>query len=150
VGNINRYKGFNYLIDCIPNVLERRRDLHFVFVGPGEPTVQIPDSVRDNITIVGKVKPKSINKYFAAADLLVHPSLNEAFGRVIVEAQLAGTRTLARNVGDVRVATENTFETRQGLIDKICSFEELPKEDGKRFDRSKLKSKYVDFFSQIV
>ncbi|SDG29716.1 glycosyltransferase family 4 protein [Halorientalis regularis] len=150
VGRRIRYKGFDYLVERIPELIESRPSLHFAFVGGGDRDPELPPPADDHVTVVGEVEPEFMGAYFDAADLLVHPTLTEAFGRVIVEAQLAGTRTLARDVGDVAVATENTFETDQEFVDSVVSFEDLSLEDGTRFDRAKLKPEYVSFFERLT
>lgn len=150
VGRRIRHKGFDYLVERIPELIEARPSLHFAFVGGGDKDPELPSPADDHVTVVGEVEPEFMGAYFDAADLLVHPTLTEAFGRVIIEAQLAGTRTLARDIGDVAVATKNTFETDQEFIESVVSFEDLSLEDGTRFARSKLKPEYVSFFERVA
>lgn len=150
VGRRIRHKGFDYLVERIPTLLEVRPSLHFVFVGGGGREPDLPTWATDHVTVVGRVDPEAIGSYFEAADLLVHPTLTDAFGRVIVEAQLAGTRTLARDVGDVSVATANTFITDREFINAVADFEDLPREDGERFSRERLRPQYQKFFQRFV
>lgn len=150
VGRRIQYKGFDFIVDMIPKLLEHRSDLHFVFVGGGDRQPDLSEWASDHVSVVGRVDPESIGAYFNVADLLVHPSFAEAFGRVIVEAQLARTRTLGRDIGDVTVATENTFSSEAEFVERVCSFEKLPLEDGERFSRERLQPRYLLYFRRFL
>ena len=45
----------------------------------------------DRVTVVGRLNIHELKNHYAAADVVVYPSLCEGFGRVIVEAMVLGT-----------------------------------------------------------
>lgn len=148
-GRRSKIKGMNDMNTAIPEVLKRRDDLQFVFVGSHGIEPDVPARYQDHITMVGRVSLGEMPPYFAAADLLVLPTYNEGLPRVITEALSAGTPVVARDVADISYATDNTFDTLDEFIDMISSFEELPLDDATKFSRTALKKDYVEFFSQF-
>ncbi|HEX6119833.1 MAG TPA: glycosyltransferase family 4 protein, partial [Dongiaceae bacterium] len=53
------------------------------------------------VTFVGRVAPDELAPLYAAADLLVWPAINEAFGMALLEAQACGLPVLAGAFGGV-------------------------------------------------
>jgi glycosyltransferase involved in cell wall biosynthesis len=148
VGRRSRLKGVDTLEEAIPQILDRRNDLQFVFVGDGR-EIKIPRSVSNHITVVGSVSPESIPAYFDRADILVHPSLTESFGRVLVEALFCNTPVIARDAGEMPTVTNNLFTTIDELVDLVVHFESLPLDDPNRYTPQSLKPAYIDFFKQF-
>lgn len=89
VGNNPLPKGFSRLLP----LLRRHDDLHVVVVGASSPA-SLPRSARpdpavsDRVTWVGSVP--DVRPYYAAADLLLHPSHSDGFGLVVLEALAMG------------------------------------------------------------
>jgi len=148
VGRRSRLKGIDILEKAIPEILQRRNDLQFVFVGSGR-DINVPKTVSDHITVVGPVSPESVPAYFHRADVLVHPSLTESFGRVLVEALFCNTPVVARNAGEMPTITDNLFTTMSELVDLIVSFETLPLDDPDRYSPEALRPAYTEFFEQF-
>lgn len=148
-GRRSRIKGMNDLNTAIPEILKRRDDLQFVFVGSHGIDPDVPPRYQDHVTMVGRVPLGGMPSYFAAADLLVLPTYNEGLPRVITESLCAGTPVVARDIADIAYATDNTFDTIDEFIDMVVSFEELPLDDVNPFTRTTLKDDYVEFFSQF-
>jgi UDP-glucose:(heptosyl)LPS alpha-1,3-glucosyltransferase len=59
---------------------------------------------------------EDVERYYGAADLLALPSLQEAFGNVVLEALAAGLPVLVSK--DVGAAEILSGELRQGIIDR--------------------------------
>lgn len=148
-GRRSRIKGMNDLNTAIPEILKRRDDLQFVFVGSHGVDPDIPSQFQDHVTMVGRVPLGGMPSYFSAADLLVLPTYNEGLPRVVTEALCAGTPVVARDVADIASATENTFDTIDEFIEMVVSFENLPLDDATPFTRSALRDDYIEFFSQF-
>ncbi|WP_285257992.1 glycosyltransferase family 4 protein [Halobacterium salinarum] len=148
-GRRSRIKGMNDLNTAIPEILKRRDDLQFVFVGSHGIEPDVPPRYRDHVTMVGRVPLGGMPPYFAAADLLVLPTYNEGLPRVVTESLSAGTPVVARDVADIAYATDNTFDALDEFIDMVSSFEELPLDDAAPFTRTALKDDYIEFFSQF-
>jgi len=76
---------------------------HLVLVGPmgwgvGE-TMRLPDAlgIRDRVALVGYVPERDLPGFYAAAEMLVYPSLKEGFGLPPVEAMAVGTAVVTSN-----------------------------------------------------
>lgn len=77
--------------------LAARRDLHLMIIGDGlqraelhAMRAELPDAARLH-WLPYCADPASLAQYYRAADLFVHPGLQETFGLVTVEAQACGT-----------------------------------------------------------
>jgi len=150
VGRRSYLKGFDTFDAAIPQILERRDDLQFVFVGGGERVPQVPEQYTDHVTVVGRVAPDSIPKYFQHADVLVHPSLTEGLSRSVVEALMCNTPVIVRDVGELASVTSNLFTTDAEFVDLVCEFEDLPLDDPEPFAMATLKEQYESFFTQFL
>lgn len=56
----------------------------------------------DRVFFLGSKKQNMLKEYYSAADLLVIPSLYEAFGLVVLEALACGTPVIASKIGEMR------------------------------------------------
>lgn len=148
-GRRSRIKGMHDMNTAIPELVKRRNDLQFVFVGSNGMEPDVPPKYEDHVTMVGRVPLGAMPKYFARADLLVLPSYNEGLPRVITEALCADTPVIARDVADIASATANTFETLDEFLAMVLNFEELSVDDPTRFTREALQEEYIEFFSQF-
>lgn len=149
VGRRVPLKGLETLEAVIPEILKKRDDLQFVLVGGGNRSLSISKSFQDHVTVVGKVPPSNVAKYYHRANLLIHPSLTEGVPRTVLEALFADIPVIARDVGDVATITENTFTEEAEFIDMVCKFGELTVDDPKDFTRGKLKDRYMSFYNQL-
>lgn len=145
VGRIDSLKGSKTMEEKIPKIIDRRDDIHFVFVGDSY-GFSVPQRYREHITLVGEVPPDEVPRYFHLADVLLHPSLTDGLPRVVLESLAAGTPVIARDVGELSSVTENTFETDSEFVDLVSRFEELPLDDVTPFTRAELRPKYISFF----
>ncbi len=148
-GRRTRIKGMDDMDVAIPEVLERRDDMQFAFVGSHGREPDVPSVYEDHVTMVGRVPLGAMPKYFQAADLLVLPSYHEGLPRVVLEALATGIPVVVRDVADVAYATDNTFTDIQEFIDMVVEFESLPVDDVTPFTREHLKGKHLEFFSQL-
>lgn len=149
VGRRTHLKGIRTMQIKIPEILDRRDDLQFVFVGSG-PDLDLPDQYEDHVTIVGRVPPEEIPEYHALADVLVLPSLTEGVPRVLLEALAAGTPVVARNVGEIPTVTENVFEEDDEFVEMVCGFEDLQVDPIEPYFRENLKSLYIEHFRKFI
>ena len=91
VGRLTREKGYTYLIEAIPAVLDRVPQTCFVLVGDGperEPLEELSRScgVANYIRFVGH--QMDVNKWLAMFDLFVLPSVWDSFGLAVAEAMV--------------------------------------------------------------
>lgn len=149
LGRRTHLKGIKTMEVAIPDILRRRSDLQFVFVGKGR-GIKANGESSDHITVEGRVPPSSVPAYLQAADVVVLPSLIEGVPRVLLESLVTQTPVIARNTGDISTVTRNTFQDTGEFIDLVCDFERLPVDRVDEFDRKLLRNRYVSFFNSIV
>lgn len=129
VGRISPEKGLHTLIAAFEKVSVDFPDAKLYLVGPDKPTSaefiaelsddpivrrlteldpphyphnlrsQLPPGLKSRVVFPGPVSHLELNRYFQAADVLVNPSLSEAFGMSLVEAMACGIPTVATAVG---------------------------------------------------
>jgi hypothetical protein len=109
VGRLQSWKGFHVLLEAVPNILAKTPNSAFLFVG-GEHWSE-PDygaqlqrraqelGVADAVRLPGFVPHDQIAKYMQAAEIVVHASVGEPFGIVVIEALALGKPTVAANEG---------------------------------------------------
>lgn len=109
VGRLQAWKGFHVLIEAMRSIREVVPEAMAVLVGgehEGEPgyaasldrrTEEL--GLRDAIRITGFVPHETIPRYMQAGDVIVHASIGEPFGIVVVEAMALGKPVVAANEG---------------------------------------------------
>lgn len=112
LGSVGRFfinKGHKYLLEAFATVLRDCQDARLLLLGDGDRTpIQnlISDlNIGDFVIFAGY--RKDVPACMKAMDILVHPSLSESFGQVIVEAMSVGTPVIATSVGGVPEIVEN-------------------------------------------
>lgn len=109
VAGIIPHKGLNFLLEAVPNVLEKYPHALFLIVGPirSEDYFQKLSRLATDLDIVNNVKiipgvpPSEINEYYAIADLYVQPSLEEGFCMSILEAMACGKPVVGTKTGAI-------------------------------------------------
>jgi glycosyltransferase involved in cell wall biosynthesis len=109
VGRIEPLKGADILLEALSRLPRGCRDYRLLLVGPIDPVYRARLQaqaerlhVADRVEFVGYQSP--VQPWIAASDLLVHPSLYEAFPRVILEAMALFKPVVASRVGGVAEA----------------------------------------------
>lgn len=90
VGNSWGRKGLRTAIHAISG--PDQKDVRLVVVGDGDPTAfttGLPEELKRRIIFVGP-KSKDVERYYAASDIFMLPTLYEPFGLVILEALASG------------------------------------------------------------
>ncbi|MGB3570625.1 MAG: glycosyltransferase family 4 protein [Phormidesmis sp.] len=60
---------------------------------------QLPPDIADRVIFTGQISHLLLQDYFQRADVLINPSVSEAFGMSLVEAMATGTPTIGTEVG---------------------------------------------------
>lgn len=104
-------KGFDYLVDAVPDVLRALPDVKFKFIWPSAPNfislrdklVQRLDSFGrgDAIEVLDKQSRADLFAHIQSADCVVIPSLAEGFGYAAIEACLLAKQVVATNAGSI-------------------------------------------------
>lgn len=102
VGELDdQHKGQSVILDVARRVQAEHPDLHFLLVGGGCDEMMLRDRARElgNVEFVGRVE--NVGDYYAAMDLFVFPSREEALGSAILEAMSCGLAVIGSNVGGI-------------------------------------------------
>lgn len=95
-------KGANYLVDCIPHVVEHAPDVRFVLVGRGSDPDELRERARklgveENLLLVGF--RSDIDAIYSMIDVSVLASLSEGLSITILESMARGIPVVATRVG---------------------------------------------------
>lgn len=95
VGRLELLKGVQYLLQAFSELNLSGAEL--VLVGPVLPEIRpvLARYTTDRIRVVGEVPHEQVPAYYRRADVLVFPSVNDAFGLVILEAMACGLPVIA-------------------------------------------------------
>jgi glycosyltransferase involved in cell wall biosynthesis len=96
--------GIAYLILAAKKVLKQRKDVIFIIGGGGvllDYHIKLAKKlgISDHIIFTGTISRNQVPYYYAASDIVVVPSLQEAWGLVATEAMASGKPVIATNVG---------------------------------------------------
>lgn len=119
VGRLIGVKNLEYLIDkfnCHP-------ELRLQIIGFGELEERLKQMANDNIEFLGAVDNKELSSYYQACDVLVLPSISEAWGLVVEEALNNGIPVM---VSDKVGCAEEIVTAERGVVFTLSpdSFEE--------------------------
>ncbi len=120
VGRLEQYKGIHFLIDCLPEVLERLPNARLKIIGSGPYETSLRSTVAERglspfVNFFGNVSSAQLDELLRSAGLLALISQYEAYSLIIGEALQRGLQVLATRVG----AIPEIYESEPGctLID---------------------------------
>jgi glycosyltransferase involved in cell wall biosynthesis len=128
IDKTNTYKGFDTVIKALPRVLEAIPNARYLVVGEGNDTGRLKGLARDtgvldHVKFMGRISDADLAVCYRACDVFVMPSRTrplkgggwqgEGFGRVYVEASLAGKPVVGSTGGG---AAEAVLHERTGLL----------------------------------
>jgi glycosyltransferase involved in cell wall biosynthesis len=113
VGRLAAGKEVRVTLEVARRLADKNLPLHFWIVGDGP----LYDSLQAAAFNIGNVEflghRSNVGDYLEAADVLMHPSRDEAFGSVIAEAMQHGTAVIASRVGGI---PELVLDRHTGLL----------------------------------
>lgn len=172
-GRFVEEKGFDFLLDAIPQITAAIPDAHFVFAGETNVAYehfyerlrpQI-DEHSDRITLLGLLRdPQRLANFYAMCDVFTLPSRTDCFALVQVEALLCGTPLVTADIPGARVVVQRTGMGRlvtprdpqalaEGIID-VLEHREQYQPDGARvravFDLHRTLDQYEATMSDLI
>jgi glycosyltransferase involved in cell wall biosynthesis len=102
VGNLNPDKGYGYLIESMPQIIENIPEARMYIIGEGIERRYLEQSIadlniRDRVLLLGY--KENVYKYIKQYDLWIMPSEREGFSIAILEAMSIGSTIIATSVG---------------------------------------------------
>lgn len=103
-GRLVAWKGFDCLIEIMPELLNENPELSLLIIGEGPERENLKLKIEklkltDRVRLTGKVAHETMPLYFKAADIFVLNTNYEGFSHVILEAMAAGLPVITTNVG---------------------------------------------------
>jgi glycosyltransferase involved in cell wall biosynthesis len=104
VGKMHPCKDPLTLIKAISVAVEKNANLHLVMIGDGELYTEVEKEISkpnpsNHVRLSRRVDNQMLEMLYDAADVFVLPSVNEAFGMVLLEAMASGLPVIASNSG---------------------------------------------------
>jgi len=165
--------GISYLLLAAKLILDKRKDVAFIIGGDGpllgyHKVLARRLGISSCVFFTGKIPREEVPLFYAASDVVVVPSLQEAWGLVATEAMACGKPVVASRVGglpDQVIDGYNGFlvppRDPKALADRILYLLENPSEakrmglNGRkltveRFDIEKRVDKIVKLYQELV
>lgn len=125
-GNMIPHKGHDVTLKAAKQLLKNIPNVHIALLGDGEQRETLEAYAKkhqlSNLSFMGK--QNHMGDWFAAADLLIHPSYTEGLGSVILEAIQGGLPVIGTNAGGIPDIIE---DKKSGLLIPVGDAEELAK-----------------------
>jgi glycosyltransferase involved in cell wall biosynthesis len=106
-GRLEKFKGVEYLISAMPDILNFRPDASLTIAGEGSYKNELMELVKslalqNKVSFVGHLNQADMYKFYKNSSIFVLPSTwPETFGKAGVEAMSVGRPVIATNVGGV-------------------------------------------------
>lgn len=106
------YKGYDQILQALPEIRRQLPDVHYILVGKGNDRPRIEQLVaqlhlQDCVTLAGFIPDNEIGDHYNLCNVFAMPSKGEGFGIVYLEALACGKPTLGGN--------------QDGAIDALCN-----------------------------
>jgi len=106
IGRFNEEKGVLHLLHAVPEIVLKKPDIKFLFIGDGalRKTIEhytLDNNLSEKIILPGWASHDSLAYYLNQMKLLVIPSDTEGLPNIMLEAMACGTPVLATSVGAI-------------------------------------------------
>ncbi|OOE38225.1 glycosyltransferase family 4 protein [Salinivibrio kushneri] len=99
--NMYAHKGFDVTIEAARLLADTSPDIQFCLLGDGKERASLEAQAQGITNVHFMGKQTNMGDWFAAADLLIHPSYTEGLGSVILEAMAAGLPVIGARAGGI-------------------------------------------------
>ncbi|MCK5267154.1 MAG: glycosyltransferase family 4 protein [Spirochaetes bacterium] len=112
VGRLSIEKGHRYFVEAALKVLSQEKDVVFVIIGDGKERKNIEDIIRNskyskNFYMLGHIS--SMQKVYAALDIVIISSLREGLPNALLEAMVCGKPVVSTSVGGIPEIIKNNI-----------------------------------------
>ncbi|OOE87412.1 glycosyl transferase [Salinivibrio siamensis] len=107
--NMYAHKGFDVTIEAARLLADTSPDIQFCLLGDGKERDALEAQAQGLTNVQFMGKQANMGDWFAAADLLVHPSYTEGLGSVILEAMAAGLPVIGARAGGIPDIIEDSI-----------------------------------------
>jgi len=127
LGRITLHKGPDWLLKAAKKVLERRKDVLFLFAGTGEMLEQLIKMAADlgiseNVIFLGRVSDEEAEFLYDIADVFILPSVSEPFGLTPFEALLHETPVIISKQSGVAEVLKSALKVDFWDTDKMANY----------------------------
>jgi glycosyltransferase involved in cell wall biosynthesis len=111
LAEVERYKGYDQILQALPQIRQQIPDIHYILVGKGNDETRIKQLItqlelQDCVTLAGFIPDEQLCDYYNLCDIFAMPSKKEGFGIVYLEALACGKPVLGGN--------------QDGAVDALC------------------------------
>ncbi len=104
-----KYKGYDKVIECLPQVIKVVPNIAYILIGSGDDADRARElthklNLNNYVIMPGFVSDKELTDYYNLCDVFVMPSKYEGFGFVFIEALACGKPVVAGNQDGSREA----------------------------------------------
>jgi 1,4-alpha-glucan branching enzyme len=128
IGRLEKTKGFQYLIEALPQILEKAGSVKLLIAGPesnyGTELARLARmiGVEKRVIFYGAIDGEQKLKALAAADIVVIPSIYEGFSVFLLESLAAGKPLVATRTG---IALEIIRNGENGFLVNPCDSKDI-------------------------
>lgn len=112
-GRFVEKKGHKYLIEAIKILNKKYNNFQFLFIGDGALKEKLEQIIPNNVIIKSAIPHKDLMQLYNEVDIIVIPSVFEAFGLVVGEAMIMKKPIVATNVDGI---LEMITDKKEGLL----------------------------------
>jgi glycosyltransferase involved in cell wall biosynthesis len=118
VGRLHWKKGHEYALEAVKLLTDKGLAIDYRIVGEGDQRDSTEFAIRDfgvaeSVRLLGALPAGEVRELYAWADVLVHPSLTEAFGVAVAEGQAMQLPVVCSDAGGL---SENVVDGFTGLV----------------------------------
>jgi len=170
VARLIKRKGIGDLIEAMPIVIEKCRNVKLIIIGEGNLERELCDQVSelglmDFIEFKGYVPHENLPKYYALSNLFVLPSYNEGMSNTILEAMAAGLPIITTNTGGtseliegngIVVQAGDTQSIGNAILqyiydpNMIANHGEKSREKAKLMEWGQVANQYYQLFCEVI
>ena len=111
VGRLVIFKGLKYLLEAISKI--QNENIFFLIAGGGELRKELELQAKslnilDKVQFIGDISYKDVPYLMSGSDYFIVPSVDEGFGRVVIEAMAMKLPVLASRIGGIKDIIEDS------------------------------------------